>query len=99
MAVFTPSWSGEAAEIVRYTEGNSSYKGGISTDPVMLSNGQIWSLSDKITSIDSNLKVLPAPLPDWFASLDWLQIRLFSVITLFIVFLIGQLFFLRWSKR
>jgi hypothetical protein len=61
----------------------------------MLSNGQIWSLSHKISSIDSHVKVLPAPLPDWFASLDWGIVRLIMLfiwipIQVFIPYLLSR---------
>jgi hypothetical protein len=86
VAVFTPVWDGDSTEIVRYTEKNSNYKSEVSTEPVLLPDGKIWSFGRMISSIDSNLKVLPAPLPNWFASLDLNIMRL--------VILMGQLIYI-----
>jgi hypothetical protein len=80
LAVFTPVWKAEATQIVRYTDNNSNYQGNISTYPVILPNGQIWSFGRRISTIDTNLVTLPSPLPAWFASWDWNLIRLFTIL-------------------
>jgi streptogramin lyase len=86
MAVFTPVWEGEAVEVVRYTENNSNYESDSFTKPIISSDGQLWSFGRRITKIDTNLSVLPSPLPEWFASWDWDQIKIFiGIILLFSV--------------
>lgn len=99
MAVFTPQWGKDATEIVRYTEDNSNFQRDVFINPTLLPDGKIWAMDEWVSTMDTNLQTLPEPLPDWFASLDWLQIRLFSLIGVFITFLIGHLFFMRWVKR
>ena len=64
--VFSPVWDGSAEKLVRYTDKNSNFNLGISADPVMSSDGYIWSVYDSIVSIDSNVDDLPNPFPDWF---------------------------------
>jgi hypothetical protein len=84
MAVFTPVWDGEAVEVVRYTEYNSDYENDSFTKPMMSSDGQLWSFGRRITTIDTNLTILPSPLPEWFVSWDWAQIKIFiGIIQLF----------------
>jgi hypothetical protein len=78
MAVFFPVWKADASEIIRYTEDNSNYQG--DNSPVILPDGKIWTLDRMITTMDANLKTLPAPLPAWFANLDWSLIRLYIIL-------------------
>lgn len=76
ISAFNPVWKGEASEIKKYTEKNSNYQGGSLQPPVMTSDGKLWSFDDRIVTMDTNLETLPAPLPDWFANLDWNIIRM-----------------------
>ncbi len=92
MAVFTPVWQGEAKEIERYTEKNSNYQGGISTRPVMLPDGQIWSFGRNITTMDTNQTTLSSPLPAWYVSWDWNLIRLFIILLSFVLLFIANIY-------
>ncbi len=76
ITVFQPTWKGNAVELVRYTIGNSNYQEGSSDGPTMMPDGKIWGFDQRITTMDTNQKDLPAPLPDWFGNLDWNLIRL-----------------------
>lgn len=82
MAVFSPVWETDSSEIIRYTEDNSNYQGDGS--PILLPDGSIWVLDRMITSMDSNSENLPAPLPAWFADLDWNLIRLYIILPQFL---------------
>jgi hypothetical protein len=81
MAVFSPVWKADASEIILYTEDNSNYQGG--ETPILLPDGSIWTLDRMITSMDTNSETLPAPLPAWFADLDWGLIRLYIILAQF----------------
>lgn len=76
MAVFSPVWNDTAEEIVRYTEDNSAYQGGISASPILMPDGRIWSFGRRLSTMNAHLANLPSPLPTWFAALDWNLIRL-----------------------
>ncbi|MBI5932281.1 MAG: hypothetical protein HY867_01130 [Chloroflexi bacterium] len=76
ITVFQPIWKGDATKIVTYTIGNSNYQEDVFNQPFMFSDGQLWGFDRRITTIDTNQKDLPAPLPDWFGNLDWNLIRL-----------------------
>lgn len=65
MDVFSPVWDGSAEKLVHYTDKNSNFNMGIFADPVMSSDGYVWSVYDSIASIDSNVDDLPNPFPDW----------------------------------
>ena len=83
IAVVMPVWKGDATEIVRYTEDNSNYQGTRLHPHLMSSDGRIWTFDRKITTMDTNLETLPAPLPDWLANLDWNLIRLYILLAQF----------------
>jgi hypothetical protein len=42
----------------------------------MTPDGKIWGFDQRITSMDTNQKELPTPLPDWFGNIDWNLVRL-----------------------
>jgi hypothetical protein len=84
MSVFSPIWKDTAFEMMRYTEENSNFQGSKLQPLVMTSDGRIWTLDRRITSIDTNLEVLPTPLPAWFADLDWGFIRLYIILAQFL---------------
>ncbi|MFZ5855305.1 MAG: hypothetical protein ACOYZ6_00605 [Chloroflexota bacterium] len=74
--VFQPIWNDNAVELVKYTTGNSNYQESGSTDPTMTPDGKIWGFDQRITSMDTNQKDLPAPLPDWCGNIDWNLVRI-----------------------
>jgi len=76
ITVFQPVWKGDAKKIVTYTPGNSNYQEDTFSNPFMSSEGKIWGFDQRITSMDTNQKELPAPLPDWFGNIDWNLVRL-----------------------
>jgi len=90
IAAFKPEWMSDAVEIERYTKNNSNYVYGISSEPVMDANGQIWAFDNKISTLDSTLVELPHPLPGWLASLDMNFIRA-GIQLLLMVFVFAQL--------
>lgn len=74
MAVFEPIWNGDAIEVVHYSPENSNYAGHNGFNhPALDSNGIIWSLETGVSTLDSNLSDLPAPIPDWLGAWNiWL---------------------------
>lgn len=99
MAVFTPQWKKDAVKIMEYTEKNSNYQREVSIDSILTPDGNIWAFDTWISTMDTNVQPLPKPLPSWFASLDWSQIRIFTPFIFLIVFVIIHLFYLRWDKN
>lgn len=63
-------------EIIRYSVENSNYQSGISSSTVLMPDGKLWAFEKQVVSMDTNLNDLPAPLPDWFESLDLGVVRL-----------------------
>jgi hypothetical protein len=89
MAVFHPVWNDTSEEIVRYTTANSEYQA--DAPPILLSNGEIWSFDERISTMDTHLVDLPSPLPAWFAALDWSLIRLGAMLVQLVVYLVLHL--------
>ena len=69
MAVFIPSWMDDASLLQRYTSTNSNYRISTLQGPFMSMDGRIWAVDYSITSMDTNLQILPRPFPEWVASL------------------------------
>jgi hypothetical protein len=88
MAVFNPVWDDTSIETIRYTTENSNYQGTGLKSPIILPNGEIWSFHRMITTLDTNLMVLPSPLPDWLALRDWSLIRVYLMLTLLLIYLL-----------
>ena len=76
ISVFAPVWGGDVDEIIRYSVENSNYQSGISSSTVLMPDGKLWAFEKQVVSMDTNLNDLPAPLPDWFESLDLGVVRL-----------------------
>jgi hypothetical protein len=66
VAVLNPIWGSVAEELVSYSEDNSSYSGDDNKFR-LFQNGEIWSADRRLVWIDSDLKVLPRPLPVWIS--------------------------------
>lgn len=96
ISVFNPVWKGEASEIIKYKEKNSNYQGGGLQPPVMTSDGKLWTFDQRIVTMDTNIETLPAPLPDWFAKLDWNIIRLVLITSQMAFSVIIYISTIRW---
>ena len=97
--VFSPVWHGMAVEVIAYTDENSNYQ---SQDFVMLSDGTLWSLGQRISVLNTSSEVLPKPIPEWFSSINWSRVLMYTTLanvfyTLTTVFLYKR--FLRKKKK
>jgi len=76
ISVIQPKWDGESVILQTYSEDNSNFRQDFSIRPILSSTGQIMSIGDYISSIDSNLEELPEPFPVWLSNLDMTVVRL-----------------------
>jgi hypothetical protein len=97
MAVFNPGWSGDASLMQFYTKANSNYRDSIHPDPIMSADGRLWDFASSITSIDTNLQILPPPLPGWFAFLNKNSMTIFWICML--LNFLFSLWFMRRSRQ
>lgn len=80
MAVFQPRWNSKAVELEYYTPINSNFSlGGLTSIPVMVTNGIILAPGHSITSMDTNLEIPPAPLTGWLGTQDPRKLNLFFI--------------------
>jgi hypothetical protein len=87
MSVFQPVWFAEAHELEYYTTTNSNFSLlSLSNDSLMTTNGVILAPGYSITSMDTNLDILPAPFP-WLGTQDPMRLKLFLIICQIILFI------------
>jgi hypothetical protein len=98
ITVFEPGADHELREVVQYTEYNSNYQ------PNRFSlyyapDGRLWNLDERLVWIDTQMPILPHPLPAWLAELDGIQWIIGSTIGYLIVVVLFLINNARITKR
>ncbi|MBK9208784.1 MAG: hypothetical protein IPL71_11010 [Anaerolineales bacterium] len=89
ISVFKPEWGGVAHTLQVYTEDNSNFQTDYHQPIALLSDGKLLSTgADYVSSIDTDIVILPNPLAEWYVKMNELPMPLIAlVLTLAFMFL------------
>ena len=76
ISAFKPEWGGIAQILQVYTEDNSNFQADSYQSIVLLPDGTLLSTGDYVSSIDTDLAILPSPLAEWYVKINDLPIPL-----------------------